>query len=256
MGNRFLASFALDLLGQPIVKRVDADGSEREVAWTLRRALQTVAFLALAPDRRATREALVDALWRDADARSVEKNFHPTLSVARRTLGSRDAFVYRHGVYALNSEIDWRLDRDRYRQLVGAGRRLLECDPRDGAGALGLWLEAWSLYRGPLLDGIDATWIEPERQQLYREQIRLLRDVGDLCVRLERPADALDAYRSLLLQEPFEERVHVAVMELYAQQGRRDLVRRQFVRMQELLVQELNVEPLEETQKRYHQLMR
>ena len=45
-------------------------------------------------------------------------------------------------------------------------------------------------------------------------------------------------------------------MELYARQGRRDLVRRQFIRLQELLVDELNVQPLEQTQERYHQLMR
>ena len=60
----------------------------------------------------------------------------------------------------------------------------------------------------------------------------------------------------MLLEEPYEERIHLAMMELYARQGRRDLVRRQYVKLQERLLEELNVEPLEETQERYHQLMR
>ncbi len=265
--------FRLHLMGQAMVRRIDAEG-ESELNWRLRRAFQSLAYLALAPDRRATKEQLVDALWRDADPEAIAKNFHPTLSEARRTLGHRHAFVYNQGLYTLNPELDWWIDCERFAELIEQGKRLSAGrlvggqEPREQGGgqtehwtreqgnALDAWVRAWRLYRGELLSGVEAAWIRGPRAALYREYIELLRGIGDLCVRLGRLTEALDAYRSMLLEEPYEERVHLAVMELYARQGRRDLVRRQFVRMQELLIQELNVEPVEETRERYHELMR
>lgn len=248
--------FSLQLLGQPLVKKLEAAGEETELSFRLRRALWSVAFLALCPGRRATKDELVDAVWREAPEDAIRKNFHPTLSEARRTLGPRDVFVLSQGSYTLNPDFGWWIDCERFRDRIEAGRRILERSPGEPQPALEAWLEAWSLYGGHLLAGVDAPWIRPLREQYYQDYIELLRGVGDLSARLERRTQALDAYRSLLLEEPFEERVHLAVMELYSRQGRRDLVRRQFVRMQELLRGELNVEPLEETQERYHQLMR
>lgn len=247
--------FSLKLLGQPLVQRLDRLGSEVELRWSLRRALQSVAFLALAPDRRATKDELIDAVWHEVAESSIHKNFHPTLSEARRTLGLREALLYHQGLYSLNPELDWWVDCECFRQRIERGRRLLG---RSGAEeqALETWLEAWSLYHGPLLAGIEAAWIQPLRESLYLDYTELLREIGELSARLEHRTQALDAYRSLLLEEPFEERIHLAVMELYALQGRRDLVRRQFVRMQDLLLDELKVEPQEETQARYLELMR
>ena len=248
--------FDLRLLGQPLLERVCADGSRQRLGWRLRRAFQSVAFLALAPDRRATKDELVDAVWRDADADAIARNFHPTLSHARRMLGRRDAFGYRQGVYSLSPELDWEIDCERFHGRIAEGRRILDEGGGQKPRALEVFVEAWNLYRGPLLYGMDEAWILPRRQAFHRDYAELLRTLGDLCAELERWQQALDAYRALLLEEPFEERVHLALMELYARQGRRDLVRRQFVRMQELLNRELNVEPLETTQERYHQLMR
>ena len=248
--------FSLQLLGQPVIRRIEPDGTEHELDWKLRRAFLSVAFLALAPDRRATKDQLVDAIWQGVSETGIAKNFHPTLSHARSTLGHRRVFAYNQGLYTLNPDLEWWIDCERFEELIQEGRRLLDGVDGDPARALDTWRSAWRLYRGELLYGVDAPWLAERRAVLCHEYVELLRSTGDLCVRLGRDPLALDAYRSLLLEEPFEERVHLAVMELYARQGRRDLVRRQFVRMQEQLLRELNVEPVEETQERYHQLMR
>ena len=248
--------FRLQLLGQAIVRKIDARGEEREVEWRLRRALQSVAYLALAPDHRATKEQLIDAVWRDSSPGAIAKNFHPTLSGARRALGHRQAFVYSQGTYTLNPELGWWIDCERFTEQIEDGRRLSAGSGSELRWALEAWLAAWRLYRGELLSGLEADWIRDQRAVMRRAYVELMRDLGGLCVRLDRVTQALDAYRSLLLEEPYEERVHLAVMELYARQGRRDLVRRQFVRMQELLLEELNVEPAVESRERYHQLMR
>lgn len=248
--------YRLSLLGQPVLQVIEPDGSSRELSWRLHRALLSIAYLALAPGHRATKDELVAAIWGEASEHAIRRNFHPTLSEARRALGSKRVFVYRQGIYVLNPEFEWWVDCTRFRELITAGRLLLTQQPGEEPRALDAWQEAWQLYHGPLLAGTEAAWLRPHRDSLYQDYIELLRGIGDLCSRLDRRTLALDAYRSLLLVEPFEERVHLAVMELYARQGRRDLVRQQFVRMQQLLIDELNVEPLEGTLDRYHQLMR
>ena len=65
----------------------------------------------------------------------------------------------------------------------------------------------------------------------------------------------MDAYRSVLLEDPLQEKIHLAVMRLYAAQGRRDLVRRQYDRLCSLLLDELGVEPLADTTHEYHRLV-
>lgn len=249
-------AFGLSLFGNPRVVR-RAHGREVEVEWRLRRALLTVAFLALAPDRRASKEELVEALWPEADRETVRRNFHPTVSWARRALaatGATEARVlpFAQGVYRLASEVSWEVDVWRFREAVESGRRARQ----QGAAqaALDAWLGAWRLYRGPLLAGYELPWVARRRERLHGAYLGLLGDVGDLCAEVGRDQEALDAYRSLLLEDPFEERVHLAVIELYGRRGRRDLARRQYLRLQEVLA-ELNVEPREETRRRFTELM-
>ncbi|MEM6456343.1 MAG: bacterial transcriptional activator domain-containing protein, partial [Acidobacteriota bacterium] len=117
--------------------------------------------------------------------------------------------------------------------------------------ALIAWTEAWRLYRGPLMAGYDGALIEHRRAELHRRYLDVLRSIGDAYDARGRTTEALDAYRTILIDEPYEEAVHVAVMAQYATLGRRDLVRRQYLRLTALL-SELGVAPSEPTQRRYH----
>lgn len=252
-----MTEYSLVLLGPPVVRRLAPDGRRTEIVWRLRRALQAVAFLALSPDRRADKDTLIEAVWPEASAEAIRKNFHPVLSDARRSLAGagpqRDnVILFRQGIYALSPDVEWQVDVERSQRARAAGEELREADPK---GALEAWNAAWKLYRGPFLAGFEAPWIAARRDELRRQHLALLSEIGSLASTLDRTTEALDAYRSVLLEEPYEERVHLSVMELYARQGRRDLVRKQFVRLQDYL-KELGVEPLEETQRCYHRLMR
>lgn len=254
-GGAVAPRFELQLLGEPrVVRRLG--GERRELRWRLRRAFATVAYLALADGRRARKDELVEALWPDAGERVVRRNFHPTLSAARRTLsgGAFDTLSYSQEVYALDPGVEWWIDTEAFTAACERGQEQRAAG--HGATALDSWTTAWRLYRGPLLAPLDAAWIRAPRAELQRRYLVLLRRLGELAAELGRHTLAVDVYRTLLLEEPFEEPVHRALMELYAEAGRRDLVRRQYVRLQELLLEELSVEPSVETQERYHELMR
>lgn len=249
----------LGLLGAPRTEAVAADGRRMPVVWRLRRSLRIVAMLALADERRVTRDALIEGIWPDAYDETVRKNLHPTLSDVRRTLRtalgtSLDPIVYAQGTYALQPRIEVVTDVDRFESEVAQGVLLLGEDPDAGASVATTWRQAWRRYRGPLLEGEPGAWLEAPRARLHQRYLDLLERLGRLALTLGEHTEALDALRTALLEDPFAEDLHRAVMEVYGAQDRRDLVRAQFVRLQDRL-KELGVVPSAETLERYHELM-
>lgn len=230
------------------------------VGWTLKRALQVLAYLATSPDLEASRDELRDAIWRGVSDEAVERNFHPTLSHLRRALrasaGGRlvhQPLELRHQVYRLSPELEWRIDTAEYeRRCIEAPDRLREGDPE---GTVALWEEAWRLHRGPFLRGFTNRWIETRREHFQRLHLELLAGLGGEYARAGRITEALDAFRSGLIEDPLQERLHLEVMRLYGRQGRRDLVRRQYERLTALLRRELGVAPLSEIGDEYRRLM-
>jgi DNA-binding SARP family transcriptional activator len=249
--------YSLGLLGAPFARRRDAEG-ERELDCRLRRSFQVLAYLASTPGLEAGREELIEAVWPTEGEHTIERNFHPTLSHLRRALeaGRKDEvqpLLFRGGVYRLNPEIVWEVDAVELTAQVEKGRKLAARG--DLGEAADAWRQAWTLYRGPFLPGHYEPWVASRRESYQRQQLEMLRELGDLYLRLQRPDQAMDAYRSILVEDPLQERIHVALMQVYADQGRRDMVRRQYDRLCTLLLEELGVEPLPETTREYHRLM-
>lgn len=252
--------YRLGLLGSPIARQRDESG-ERDLDCRLRRSFQVLAFLASSPGLQAGREELIEAVWPTEGERTIERNFHPTLSHLRRALEggqkSKDRpapLLFRGGVYRLNPDVVWEIDILELARLKEEGR---EQEKRgELAAAADAWRKAWKLYRGPFLQGHYEAWVAVRRDNHQELYLQLLRDLGDLSIRLGRTEEAMDVYRTSLIEDPLQERIHLAVMRLYAQQGRRDLVRRQYDHLCRVLVEEtIEGEPMEETTREYHRLM-
>jgi DNA-binding SARP family transcriptional activator len=250
--------YRLALLGAPMATEQGAEG-DREIESRLRRSFLVLAYLASSPGLEAGREELVEAVWPNEGEHTIERNFHPTLSHLRRALEGphRDRrlapLLFRSGIYRLNPEITWEIDTLDFTRLIEDGKAFAARG--DFPAAAESWQAAWRLYRGPFLLGHYDAWVVERREEYQRQYLEALRDLADLYVRLERPEEAMDCYRSVLLEDPLQERVHLAVMRLYAAQGRRDLLRRQYDRLCSLLLDELGVEPMPETTREYHRLM-
>jgi DNA-binding SARP family transcriptional activator len=250
--------YSLGFLGSAIAKRREPDGTEVDLDCRLKRSFQVLAFLASSPGMEAGREELMEAVWPTEGERTIDRNFHPTLSHLRRALeagGGEQAapLLFRKGVYRLNPDFVWEVDVLELDHCVEEGKAKLERG--ELAAAAESWERGWRLYRGPFLQGHYEAWVSERRDRYQRLYLELLRELGDLYLRLELPEQAMDAYRSVLLEDPLQERVHVALMRLYSSQGRRDLVRRQYDRLCTLLLDELGVEPLPQTTRDYHRLM-
>lgn len=237
-------AFEVRLLGSPEVTVV---GAGERLRWPYRRVVSLLALLVLEPDRSVPQERAVEALWPDQPIERARANLNPAVSHLRRwlSLGERSSAAAScvqlvNGVYRLNPGWQWRVDIEEFEAVARA-------EAEEPLRRLASLERARMLYRGPLLEGFRGGWMRERRRRLAARHRRLLRELGDLYASLGRLADSEDSYRSLLAVEPLEEDVHVAIMTLYARQGREDLVRRQFDKLAALLARELGIHPMDET---------
>jgi DNA-binding SARP family transcriptional activator len=245
------------MLGVPRVERRDPSGRMVPVTWSFKRPLRILAYLASAPDLQATREEIVSILWPEASEEAIRRNLHPAVSWLRRSVwpgrGQGGVVLLRDGVYSLDPALRWEVDVRTFLERIEAGARHLARNRAEEAQAS--WEAAWRLYQGAFLQGWSDRWILAQREELQVRFIDLLRRLGDLETRLGRLTEAEDAYRTLLLEDPLEEGVHVSIMRIYAARGRRDLVNRQFQRLRDVLRSELGVDPSPPTLDVFNEIM-
>ena len=184
-------------------------------AWRSRRAAELVQLLALADDRRLTRDEVIEALWPHLDADAGAANLRKAAHHARQTLDSSEAVVLRGGQVALFPSGTVETDIARFEA---------EADP--------------SLYTGELLpEARYEDWAQARREALRSRCVELLRRSGDSERLVEVDRTDEPAYRELMRRE------------LAA--GSRPAAIRWYGRLRSALRRELGIPPSPETRTLY-----
>ncbi|MDN5857439.1 MAG: AAA family ATPase [Pseudonocardia sp.] len=198
-----------------------------------RRAVDLVALLALAPQRRLLRDQVVDALWPELAPEAGAANLHKAAHHARRALEREDAVVVRGGGVALFPADEVVVDVDRF---LAAAVRATRSNDRAACAA------AADLGAGELLpDRRYEQWTAAHRDELDRVRLDLYR-------RAQRWAD-------VLAREPTDEAAHLALMRECADRGNRHGAIRQFQRLRSVLARELGVGPGQEATELYRRVV-
>ncbi|HEY0405352.1 MAG TPA: BTAD domain-containing putative transcriptional regulator [Pyrinomonadaceae bacterium] len=228
-------------------------------AWTTKRARDILCFIASRRHRRASKDAIIDTFWGEADFEAVEKNFHPTVSHIRKALNSnqplkQNFLLYRDGDYQLNSDFSYRIDIEAFDALVNEG----EAARRSGQHerSLSLYEEAIALYRGDFMQGSYDEWAEEQRSYYSEQYLRMLEALAVAAQKAAEWPRSLQLAQSILRHDPFREDVHCMMMRAHAGQGNRVAVKEQYESLRRLLRKELGVEPAAETQKMYRELVK
>ena len=139
--------------------------------WRGRRGQALLQFLVAHRRRAVSREALIEALWPEADEDAGRRRLHQAVYALRQTL--RDAGAsYRHivcanGFYQLDPAVPIWTDVDELDRLVEEARRL-EAERQPGL-AFETYRKAERLYRGNFLEDVPfAEWATAERSRLWR----------------------------------------------------------------------------------------
>jgi DNA-binding SARP family transcriptional activator len=208
MADQTASLFRLRLLGTPCV--VGPGDQVLTGRATQRHRLGLLALLALAPDPGIHRDKVMTYLWPERDARRARNLLKQAIYVVRAALGP-DAIT------ASSDRV--RLNTDR----VGVDARDF-----DGAIARGDHACALALYRGPFLDGFflsDAAeferWMEGERDRLAGSHRRALEALAESAEGARDYRRAVELWRALAAQDPFDSRVAVRLAAALEADGNR-----------------------------------
>jgi DNA-binding SARP family transcriptional activator len=219
------------LLGEFAV-RVDRRSVD-ETAWKSRRAVQLVALLALAPNRRLTSEEVMDALWPDLPPEAARANLHKTATLARQAMGSKQAVVLSGDVVSLWPAAEVRIDAHEF--ATAAQRAFAAGDPSECAEV------ARQLSGVVLPQERYEEWAARPRERVQRLHLDLLRTGG--------------LWPELCEADPTDEAAHRELMQEYFHAGRLHAAIRQFQRLRTVLAREVGVLPSPQTLALYRQII-
>lgn len=215
-----------------------------------RKAQALLAYLAVEPGRRHSRDALAALLWGDRRDVQARRSLRQAVYAIRKALPevAEPLFVTHGGGIALNPEaVD--ADVPRLERLVREGTpEALE--------------RAATLYRGDFLRGfwVEAAgfddWLVAERERLRGLAIEGLAKLLAHQERTTATERAIQTAVQLLGLDPLQEVTHRTLMRLYARQGRRTEALRQYQLCVDVLQRELRTGPEAETKQLYQELLR
>ncbi len=220
--------FVLRLFGGLSIS--DAEGPLSGRAFQ-RRRLALLALLSAAPAGTSSRDKLIAYLWPESGDEQARHLLSVTVYELRKALGE-EALLSVGDDLRLNSEVI-RSDVGEFEEAIAHWD----------------WERAVSLYAGPFLDGFFIAkaseferWAEGEREQLAHAYAGALEALAE-----ERAAGgdlrgAVEAWRRLAVQDPYNSRVALHLMEALAAAGDRAGAI-QHARVHAMLLEEIEVEP-------------
>ncbi len=251
------ADLTVRLLG-PIEVYRDAQRKFPAQARTIRRAIQVFCYLAVAPDHRATRDGLADALWGNARPSVIERNFYPTISILRRVLNHghnvpKNFIQCERGAYLLNPAYRYDIDLDAFEERVRSARR--KVSGQDVAGALADYDAAIALYRGPLMEEEYGDWIEAPRARYESLYLAVLGEAGNLHLECGGAEAGAACFRTLVERDPFDEQASCRLMRALGALGDRGGIDQEFARLRQALADERGAGPQRESRRAYDEAL-
>ncbi|MEO7152540.1 MAG: AAA family ATPase [Burkholderiaceae bacterium] len=229
----------LDPFGAPLPKlevrllggfSVRIDGAELAPdRWPSLRATHLVQLLSLQPQRRLTRDQVIDALWPQLEPDPGSANLRKAAHHARHALGRHDAVVLQAGEVLLWPERPTQVDAEDFERSADAALG------RHDAAACA---EAAHGYGGDLLPGSRyEAWTVATRERLHARHVELLRVAGH--------------WEQLARIEPTDEPAHRALMQRELEAGNRAAALRWYAHLREALQETLGVSPDPQTDALY-----
>jgi DNA-binding SARP family transcriptional activator len=235
----------LDLLGD-FQMRVDSDAP---VNLSAKKSQALLAYLAVKPAQRVTRDKMASLLWSSTAPEQARQSLRQTLSNLRKEL-------------SLISEQKILIEQG---DLLGLDPEFVSADVVEFESLLATGTEdslsrAVQLYRGDFLDGLQLNedrfdqWMRAERDRLHRAALRAHGQLIDLQTKRQDIDAAIGTAQQSLQLDPLQEPVHRTLMRLFTQSG--DLVNalQQYDVLAKTLKRELGVEPDAETRSLHQQI--
>jgi class 3 adenylate cyclase/tetratricopeptide (TPR) repeat protein len=220
------------------------------LAFPTRKAQALLSYLALPAGEAHLRDKLASLLWGSTVETTARTSLRQTLYSLRTSLRRADG----EPLHADGNMVS--LDPNAIRlDVVEFERRVAEGTPSALA-------EASVLYRGELLEGLAVQeppfedWLLAERERLHEVALGVLTRLLAHQRAAGSTEAAIQTALRLLTLDSLQEPAHRALMQLYAETGRRSTALRQYQLCATTLRREVKTEPEKETTALYEQILR
>ena len=214
-----------------------------------------ICYLALAPGRRMSKDALLERLWQEKPPDKASPCLNSlcyTLNKTVKQWANVDGLVhFRGGAYHLSLGEDVQLDIDCFDHWIQEGLRQV-AEGRLVQG-MNLFESAIRIYRGDLCF-VDTMQALIERERLRIMLLNTLAYLANAHYRQQRHLQAQLYALRLLSYDPCREDMHRLIMRSFADLGQRSQALRQYQICRRLLVREFDMEPEEATHRLYEQI--
>ncbi len=209
-----------------------------DTAWPRRKAILLFKLLLTMPNRRLTREQVLERLWPEEDEGTASAGLRGATHGIRRALElsvGDAALQTQGGVIALADKAVLRLDADEF--VASANLALTGNDIASCRAAL-------VSYTGDYLpDDLYEDWAETRRRELATLRIAVLLHLARLCGEGGDLAEARAALGAVLAGDPAHEDAATRQMTILAAMGERSEALRVFERLEAALDEQLGVKP-------------
>jgi DNA-binding SARP family transcriptional activator len=241
-----MTQLRLDLLGDFQMR----SQSGALITLSAKKSLALLAFLAMKPDQRVSRDKMAGLLWSSTGPEQARQSLRQTLSNLRKELSQissdQKILIEEGDLLGLDSTLV-EADVAKFEHLVATGT-----DAALSEGTL--------LYRGDLLDGFQLNedrfdqWVLAERDRLHRMALRAHAHLIEQQTRGGDVDGAIATAQRSLRIDPLQEPVHRALMRLYLQSGDLMNALQQYEVCAKVLKRELAVDPDAETKALHQQI--
>jgi DNA-binding SARP family transcriptional activator len=224
------------MFGPPLLLRGDTVVRR----WRMMLARDLFFYLVLRADSVVRTDAIVEDLLPDGDPDQSITALRQAVYQVRRTLAPHELVQTVRGGYRFLVQplvvCDY-LEFDRLTSRVRALR---------GEAALEALEMAVRRYQGPLLDGIDAQWVEAPRADMERRFLMAAQTLVREYERVDRPDEAVALAQKVVAMDPFQEDFHVALLRNQMAMGHIAAARSHFRHYQQVMQDELGQAPAPE----------
>jgi ATP/maltotriose-dependent transcriptional regulator MalT/DNA-binding SARP family transcriptional activator len=198
-------------------------------------------------------QALMAALWPDADGAAAKTSFDTTLFRLRKLLDVDDALVLAAGKLSLSPSLAW-TDVAALDAALAAAQRVEDADDAEAPVTAHAARRLLDAYPGALLGAEDPPWIAKPRDALRARYMRTLLRLGERLERQGERAQAIDVYRRGLEADNLAEPFYRGLMRALAATGEQADAINAYRRCRELLSIVLGVKPSAETEQLHREI--
>ena len=235
------------LLSIRTLGQLEIELNGRFLQFKMSKAAVLLVYLTCQAGKTQSRDQLASLLWSEETDRKARENLRQALYQLRRALGpSNDTFLtISRTTVQFQADSPYQLDATQFEQAVGQSN----------------WEVAAALYQGDFLQTFTSDdslllseWILLKREQLHQLAGQTFLQAAQQQQNLGMLTVAEQYARRLLRLEPWLEQGYQLLMQVLAQQGRRNEALTQYDRCVALLTQEFGLPPTEKTNRLYQQI--